>query len=118
MLNTPVVSLTRLGNEDVDARGGSPDASREEEDGGVVVGGDGRSLASRRYGNGDDSPRVRLALGGGGEVLAHTAVVATEAPAAAALLGGEVLEGGARPSGGRSSTCLYFALDGPAPVRR
>lgn len=66
----------------------------------------------------DGSPRVRLTLDDGSELLAQAAVVATEAPAAAALLGEDVaLGGGASPSTGRSSTCLYFAIDGPAPVR-
>lgn len=65
----------------------------------------------------DGSPRVRLTLADGSELLAQAAVVATEAPAAAALLGEDVaLGGGASPSTGRSSTCLYFAIDGPAPV--
>lgn len=65
----------------------------------------------------DGSPRVRLTLADGSELLAQAAVVATEAPAAARLLGEEVaLAGGASPSTGRSSTCLYFAIDGPAPV--
>lgn len=64
----------------------------------------------------DGCPRVRLQLADGGEVLAYAAVIATEAPAAVRLLGDGVLEGGARPSKGRSSTCLYFAIDGPAPV--
>ena len=65
----------------------------------------------------DGSPRVRLTLADGSELLAQAAVVATEAPAAAKLLGEEVaLAGGASPSTGRSSTCLYFAIDGPAPV--
>lgn len=65
----------------------------------------------------DGCPRVRLELGDGTEILAQTAVVATEAPAAAKLMGEDVLEGGAQPSKGRSSTCLYYAIDGPAPVR-
>lgn len=73
--------------------------------------------ASNGISSNDDTPRVKLILESGEEVLTHAAVVATEAPAAAALLGGKVLEGGARPSAGRASTCLYFALDGPAPVR-
>lgn len=64
----------------------------------------------------DGCPRVRLQLADGGEVLAYAAVIATEAPAAVRLLGDGVLEGGARPRKGRSSTCLYFAIDGPAPV--
>ena len=64
----------------------------------------------------DGCPRVRLKLADGGEILAYAAVIATEAPAAVGLLGDGVLEGGARPSRGRSSTCLYFAIDGPAPV--
>lgn len=64
----------------------------------------------------DGCPRVRLQLGDGGEMLAHAAVVATEAPAAVQLLGKDVLNGSAIPSRGRSSTCLYFAIDGPAPV--
>lgn len=66
----------------------------------------------------DGSPRVRLTLADGSELLAHAAVVATEAPVAASLLGEDLaLGGGASPSTGRSSTCLYFAIDGPAPVR-
>lgn len=65
----------------------------------------------------DGSPRVRLTLDDGSELLAQAAVVATEAPAAAFLLGEDAaLGGGASPSTGRSSTCLYFAIDGPAPV--
>lgn len=65
----------------------------------------------------DGTPRVRLTLEDGSELLAQAAVVATEAPAAAFLLGeGVALGGGASPSTGRSSTCLYFAIDGPAPV--
>lgn len=71
-------------------------------------------LPSRSF---DGSPRVRLTLDDGSELLAQAAVVATEAPAAAFLLGEDVaLGGGASPSTGRSSTCLYFAIDGPAPV--
>lgn len=71
-------------------------------------------LPSRSF---DGSPRVRLTLADGSELLAQAVVVATEAPAAALLLGEEVaLAGGASPSTGRSSTCLYFAIDGPAPV--
>ncbi|CAN0534127.1 unnamed protein product, partial [Ectocarpus sp. 8 AP-2014] len=67
----------------------------------------------------DGSPRVRLTLEDGSELLAHAAVVATEAPVAAELLGEEAaLGGGASPSTGRSSTCLYYAIDGPAPVSR
>ncbi|CAN0541575.1 unnamed protein product, partial [Ectocarpus sp. 12 AP-2014] len=62
---------------------------------------------------------VRLTLEDGSELLAHAAVVATEAPVAAELLGEEAaLGGGASPSTGRSSTCLYYAIDGPAPVSR
>lgn len=78
---------------------------------------DGRDAPSEIPGDSvDGSPRVRLQLEDGTEMLAFAAVVATEAPAAAGLLGEGVLDGGARPSRGRSSTCLYFAIDGPAPV--
>lgn len=103
--------MKRLAGDD-EGVGGS--LLSDDEDGGD--GDDQERGLAKRYGNSEDSPRVQLTLGGGGEVLAHTAVVATEAPAAAALLGGRVLEGGAKPTAGRSSTCLYFALDGPAPV--
>lgn len=80
-------------------------------------GDDGEEEALVPMGSVDGSPRVRLTLADGSELLAQAAVVATEAPAAAKLLGEEVaLGGGASPSTGRSSTCLYFAIDGPAPV--
>lgn len=95
MLNTKVVSMDKVEEED--------DDEIEE--------------ALLPSGSFDGSPRVRLTLADGSELLAQAAVVATEAPAAAALLGeATALSGGASPSTGRSSTCLYFAIDGPAPV--
>lgn len=101
MLNTKVVSMDKI-----------------EEDG--YDDGEGEEDALLPYsGSFDGSPRVRLTLEDGSELLAHAAVVATEAPVAAELLGEEIaLGGGASPSTGRSSTCLYYAIDGPAPVSR
>ncbi|CAN0337786.1 unnamed protein product, partial [Laminaria digitata] len=102
LLNTKVLSMTKIsdGEDGNDADGGY----------------DGGDQQASHSGDVDGCPRVRLELGDGTEVLAHAAVVATEAPAAAKLLGEDVLEGGATPSEGRSSTCLYYAIDGPAPV--
>lgn len=98
LLNTKVVSLTRRTN---DNSNDSSDVTSSDSPGD----------------DGDGSPPLRLQLGDGSEILAYAAVVATEAPAAARLLGESALDGGALPKEGRSSTCLYFAIDGPAPVR-
>ena len=95
-LNTKVVSMDKIEEDDDD---------------------EGGEAALVPTGCFDGCPRVRLTLADGSELLAQAAVVATEAPAAAKLLGEEVaLAGGASPSTGRSSTCLYYAIDGPAPV--
>ncbi|CAN0261905.1 unnamed protein product, partial [Ectocarpus fasciculatus] len=101
LLNTKVVSMDKIEEDEDDY-----DDNEGEED------------ALLPYsGSFDGSPRVRLTLEDGSELLAHAAVVATEAPVAAELLGEETaLGGGASPSTGRSSTCLYYAIDGPAPV--
>ncbi|CAN0391727.1 unnamed protein product [Pylaiella littoralis] len=97
LLNTKVTAMTKIEEED------DSDEAGEE--------------ALLPSGSFDGTPRVRLTLEDGSELLAQAAVVATEAPAAAFLLGeGVALGGGASPSTGRSSTCLYFAIDGPAPV--
>ncbi|CAM9508778.1 unnamed protein product [Ectocarpus sp. 4 AP-2014] len=99
LLNTKVVSMDKIEEDDYDDDEGEGDALLPYS------------------GSFDGSPRVRLTLEDGSELLAHAAVVATEAPVAAELLGEEVaLGGGASPSTGRSSTCLYYAIDGPAPV--
>lgn len=115
-LNTAVDTIqgTR-GSSDRDSRGSERAVANSDDESKFVAYGEGKDVGTDAD---EDQPRVRLSLAGGGEVLAHTAVVATEAPAAVKLLGGKVLEGGAQPSKGRASTCLYFALDGPAPVRR
>ncbi|CAM9601396.1 unnamed protein product, partial [Hapterophycus canaliculatus] len=97
LLNTEVVSMTKIEEEDDN--------------------GDEGEEALLPSGSFDGSPRVRLTLADGSELLAHAAVVATEAPVAASLLGEDLaLGGGASPSTGRASTCLYFGIDGPAPV--
>ncbi|CAM9461591.1 unnamed protein product [Ectocarpus sp. 12 AP-2014] len=99
LLNTKVVSMDKIEEDDYDDDEGEEDALLPYS------------------GSFDGSPRVRLTLEDGSELLAHAAVVATEAPVAAELLGEEAaLGGGASPSTGRSSTCLYYAIDGPAPV--
>ncbi|KAG5175542.1 hypothetical protein JKP88DRAFT_203532 [Tribonema minus] len=70
-------------------------------------------------GAGEAPPRAKLALKGGGKVSAFAAVLATEAPQAFALLAkaGRPLDGYQKPPPpGRSSTCLYFAVPGAAPV--
>ncbi|CAM9850347.1 unnamed protein product, partial [Choristocarpus tenellus] len=75
----------------------------------------GSGVLDKGRGRAGDS-RVTMILKDGREVTSQAVVVATEAPAAVALLGESVLEGGGRPSSGRSSTCLYFGFDGPPPV--
>ncbi len=52
--------------------------------------------------------RGEVVPAGGETLLARAVVVATEAPAAAAILGRDV-----HPSGSRGTTCLYFAADEP-----
>lgn len=89
-------------------------------------GGDAATAAAAATGLFLSSPVKSVGTGGvvladGRKVAADHVVVATDGPAAARLL--ESLEGGASQGGGlieapadRSSTCIYFAIDGPPPV--
>ena len=68
-------------------------------------------------GSGGEAGARKISLEGGGSVTAKRAVVvAAEGPGAKTLLGEPLAK---QPSAGGAAvgtTCLYFAIDGPAPL--